>query len=312
MNYVGTVRQLKHLIGALAAAVLIVSALGSSAAAQITPAETENPRVGSFGMEGTIQSPPPTEGARITVPSNGQNFTSSPITVSGICPSGLLVEIVNNGVMVGSTLCESGSFSLQVSLFPGQNDLSARVIDDLGQLGPASNTVSVTYSVDGQFDLFGQFITLTSAYSRRGAEPGSSLTWPLQMSGGTGPYAVLVDWGDGTESELISQPVAGLFNIDHVYEKAGIYRVTIKATDVNGSSGFLQVIAVAIGAAEAKIANTNENPQQTVIRTEVVWLPALVVLALLFPTFWLGQRNQTRTMRKQLERDAEMVRHLEQ
>lgn len=312
MNYVGTVKRLKYLMGALVAAVLIVCVLASQASAQITPVQTENPRAGSFGMQGTIQAPPPTEGARITVPSNGQNFTSSPITVSGICPSGLLVEIVNNGVMAGSTLCENGSFSLQVSLFPGQNDLSARVIDNLGQLGPPSNTASVTYSVDAQFSAFGQIITLTSNYSRRAAEPGSSLTWPLQLSGGAGPYAVLVDWGDGTEPELISQPVAGLFNIDHVYEKPGIYRVTVKVTDTNGSSGFLQVIAVAIGAAEAKIANTNENPQQTVIRTEVVWLPALVVLALLFPAFWLGQRNQTRSMRKQLERDAEMVRHLEQ
>lgn len=312
MNYVGTAKRLKHLMGALAVAVLTFALLGSVASAQITPVQTENPRAGSFGMQGTIQAPPPTEGARITVPSNGQNFTTSPISVSGICPNGLLVEIVNNGVMVGSTLCEDGSFSLQVSLFPGQNDLSARVIDDLGQVGPPSNTVTVTYSVDAQFSAFGEIITLTSNYSRRAAEPGSSLTWPLQLSGGVGPYAVLVDWGDGTEPELISQPVAGLFNIDHVYEKAGIYRVTIKVTDTNGSSGFLQVIAVAIGAAEAKIANTNENPQQTVIRTEVVWLPALVTVALLFPAFWLGQRNQTRSMRKQLERDAEMVRHLEQ
>jgi len=313
MTYRSTADKRRFLTGVFAAVVLLIFlTVGSVASAQITPAQTENPKPRSFGMEGTINAPPPTEGARITVPSSGQTFTSSPITVSGICPTGLLVEIVNNGVMAGSTLCENGSFSLQVALFSGQNDLSARVIDDLGQEGPASNVVSVTYNTEGQFNAFGAIITLTSAYSRRAAEPGSSLTWPLQLSGGNGPYAVLVDWGDGTEPQLISQPVAGVFNISHVYENPGIYRVTIKVTDVNGATGFLQVIAVAIGAAEAKIANTNETPQQTVIRTRVLWIPALVVLLLLFPAFWLGRRHEMRALRKKLERDAEMIRHLEQ
>lgn len=307
-----TILQPKTYIGMLAAVVLVfVMLVGGRASAQITPIQPDTPQSGSFGMQGTIQSPPPTEGARITTPSNGQNFTTSPITVSGICPTGLLVEISNNDVMAGSTLCENGSFSVQVGLFPGQNVLTARVIDALGQEGPASNTVTVTYSTDAQFGAFGNAIILTSAFSRRAADPGTPLTWPLQLSGGTGPYAISIEWGDGSETQLMSQSVAGLFNIEHVYKEPGIYQVTIRAVDVNGVSGFLQVIAVAQGAAEARIANNNETPERTVIRTEVLWLPALMTLLLLFPAFWLGRRNEMRAMRKQLERDAEMVRHLE-
>lgn len=307
-----TTSQQRKLKSILAVVVLFVSLLWSGAAsAQITPVPVDNPQPGSFGMQGTIQAPPPTEGARITTPSNGQNFTTSPITVSGICPTGLLVEITNNGVMAGSTLCENGSFSLQVGLYPGQNDLMARVMDDLGQLGPLSNTVSVTYSTDAQFGAFGEALTLTSTYSRRAAAPGSLLTWPLQLSGGSGPYAISVDWGDGTDAQLLSQSAAGLFNISHTYKQAGIYRVTIRAVDANGVSGFLQVIAVATGDADGSIVDNNDQPERTVIRTEVLWLPALLTLLLLFPAFWLGRRNEMRAMRKQLERDAEMVRHLE-
>ncbi len=296
------------IIGVVLAALFAVAPVAD---AQITPLTTENPKANSFGMEGKISAPPPTQGAIITAPSGGQNYTTSPITVSGSCPTGLLVEILDNGVMVGSTYCENGSFSVLVNLFPGQNDLSARVIDDLGQVGPPSNVVTVFFN-NGQFIAPGAVITLTSAYSRRAADPGSTLTWPLQLSGGTGPYAFSIDWGDGTELDLMSQPVAGIVNINHVYKNAGIYRVTIKVVDANGATGFLQVIAVANGDAQAAIVNNDEKPAKIEYRNKIIWLPALLVLLLLIPAFWLGRRHEARAMRKQLERDAAMVRQLDE
>lgn len=302
----------------LSVAVLFLSMATSSVSAQsqalppgFTPLTTENPKANSFGMQGQISAPAPTTGARITAPSGGQTYTTPLITVSGVCPTGLLVEILDNGVMVGSTFCENGSFSVLISLFAGQNDLSARVIDDLGQVGPPSNVVIVNFN-NGQFTAFGAIITLTSVYSRRAADPGSTLTWPLQLSGGTGPYAFSIDWGDGSEPELMSQAVAGLININHVYKNAGIYRVTIKVVDANGATGFLQVIAVANGDAQAKIVNTDEKPAEIIYRNKIIWLPAALVFFLLLPAFWLGRRHEARAMRKRLERDAEMVRKLDQ
>lgn len=275
-----------------------------------TPLTTENPKANSFGMEGTISASPPTQGATITAPSGGQNYTTSPITVSGSCPTGLLVELLDNGVMVGSTFCENGSFSILINLFPGQNDLTARVIDDLGQVGPVSNVVTVFFN-NGEFVAPGAVITLTSAYSRRAADPGSTLVWPLQLSGGTGPYAFSIDWGDGSELDLMSQATAGIINISHVYKNAGIYQVTIKVVDANGATGFLQLIAVANGDAQAAIVNTDEKPAKIEYRNKVIWLPALLVLLLLLPAFWLGRRHEARAIRKQLERDAEMIRQLD-
>jgi hypothetical protein len=70
---------------------------------------------GAIGIQGTIPSAPPSRGATITVPSNGQIFTSEPITVSGICPSNLLIKIFDNGVFVGSVICANGSYSLQIT-----------------------------------------------------------------------------------------------------------------------------------------------------------------------------------------------------
>lgn len=297
--------------------VLCMFGLPSVAGAQtlppgFVPLTTENPRSNSFGMEGTIAAPPPTEGARIIVPSGGQTFNQPVITVSGVCPEGLLVELLDNGVMVGSTFCEEGSFSLQISLFPGQNDLSAKVRDDLGQEGPDSNVVTVRYETpDAEFSAFAEAIILTSAFSRRAADPGSTLTWPLQLSGGTGPYAFSINWGDGSEPVLLSQATAGVFSINHVYNEPGIYRVIIRVTDTNGVTGFLQVIAISNGDAEAAIVSLTEQPERVVIRTRILWIPAAIVLFLMIPAFWLGRRHEARAIRKRIERDAEMIRRLD-
>jgi hypothetical protein len=297
---------------------LAIAVLGhAKASAQyppgFTPLVPDSPKGSSFGMEGKISAPPPTQGAHISAPSGGQTYNTPIITVSGTCPDDLLVEVLNNGVMVGSTLCENGSFSLQIGLFPGQNELSARVTDELGQEGPPSNVVTVTYSTgaNASFSAFASFITLTSSYSRRAVDPGSTLIWPLQLSGGTGPYAFSIDWGDGSAPDLLSQPAAGIINIKHVYKTAGIYRVTVKVTDVNGISGFLQLIAVANGEAESAIKNGDAEPANIVIRNKVIWLPAAIVLTLLIPAFWLGRRHEARAMKKRLEHDAEMIRKLD-
>lgn len=277
----------------------------------ITQIPTPSPIPGSYGLEATKKQPPPTQGATVTTPGNGSSFTTSPITVTGICPTGLLVEVYDNGVMVGSVMCTNGSFSLQVSLFSGTNDITALVYDDIGQTGPSSNTNTVTYT-NTHLTAFGALITLTSLYGRRSAAAGSQLDWPLQLSGGAGPYAFSIDWGDGSPSDLKSQALAGIVTITHVYKKAGIYQVNIKVTDVNGVSAFLQVIAVANGQADKGInlsdtagatagpgSNSSSSPPQ------VLWLPTVTSAILLFPSFLLGRLSQMVSIRNKMlkERD---------
>jgi len=291
-------RALPILIGAFLLALFVF----------VTPASAINqlpipdPKPGSFGLAATKLQAAPTEGASITTPGNGSSFSTSPITVSGICPSDLLVQVYDNGVMVGSVMCVNGSFSLQVSLFAGTNELSVTVFDNLEQAGPKSNAVTVTYN-DTSFRAFGALVTLTSSYGRRSAAAGSELSWPLQLAGGTGPYAFSIDWGDGSSADLRSQSLAGLITILHTYKKAGIYQVNIKVTDVNGVSAFLQVIAVSNGQVDA--AATTEKPTSTTVTTKILWVPAAVALVLLAPTYWLGRRSQIVSLRNKMLKDRE-------
>lgn len=264
------------------------------------------PIPGSYGLAATKTQDPPTTAATITTPGNGASFGSSPITVSGICVTDLLVQVYNNGVMVGSVICTNGSFSLQASLFAGTNEFSAIMYDDLEQPGPTSNIVTVNYT-DSNITAFGQQITLTSSFGRRAAPAGTELTWPLQLTGGTGPYAFSIDWGDGSTAELKSQSVAGVVTIAHVYKRAGIYQVNIRVTDANGVSAFLQVTAVSSGKVEgAAGAGGTDGSGSGTPRTEVLWVPAAVGMALLPPAFWLGRRSQLVSIHNKMlkERDA--------
>ena len=282
---------------------LLVLFVFVSPASAINQIPIPEPVPGSYGLAATKTQEAPTVAATITTPGNGASFSSSPITVSGICTTGLLVQIYNNGVMVGSAMCTGNSFSLQVSLFAGTNELTAIMYDDLEQGGPTSNIVTVNYT-DSNIGAFGQMITLTSSYGRRSAPSGSELTWPLQLTGGTGPYAFSIDWGDGSTAELKSQSLAGLVNIAHTYKKAGIYQLNVRVTDANGVSAFLQLTAVSSGKVDAAAGGSTDTSAATKI--EVLWIPALIAFILLLPTFWLGRRSMLVSIHNKMlkERDA--------
>lgn len=253
-------------------------------------AANPGPASGSVGLEATIPSPAPTQGATITLPASGSVFTATPITVSGLCPSNLLIKVFANNVFVGSAVCSGGSYSLQVDLFSGRDDLVARDFDALDQAGPDSSTVSVTFN-DAQFVQFGTQVTLSSDYAERGAAPGNTLDWPLTLTGGSGPYALSVDWGDGSTPDLISQASAGLVNLKHTYQTSGVYKVLVRVTDKNGNEGFLQLVGQATGAIQQN-TKQNSSSNNLIIEHSVVWWPVALALPLVLVSFWLGRRYQ--------------------
>jgi len=272
-----------------------IEALGSS----------QNPQSGPTGLEATVPSPPPSVAATIGVPGNGQVFTSTPITVSGLCQTGLLVKTFSNNVFTGSTVCNSGSYTLKVDLFSGQNDLVARVYDSLDQQGPDSNVVSVTFN-DAQFVAFGPRITLTSNYARRGANPGSVLSWPFTLSGGTGPYALSVDWGDGSGVQLKSFAFPGVVTMDHTYTQSGVYTVLVKATDADNVSAYLQVVGVANGKISGLVnGNSSTTTAPGINRLGFPWPFLLLIIPLLLVAFWLGRRHELYAIRHAIEEGRE-------
>lgn len=277
-------------------------------ASAINQIPTPSPIPGSYGLQATKTQPPPAQAGTISTPGNGATFTDPLVTVTGICQGDLLVQVYNNGVMVGSAICKGGSYSIQITLFPGTNELTVIQYDSTDQASPVSNTVTVTYN-DSRLTAFGALITLTSSYGRRAAPANSPLSWPLQLTGGTGPYAFSIDWGDGSAPELKSQAVAGLVTINHTYKKAGIYQVNIRVTDVNGVTAFLQVVAVASGKVDGSTAGgvgaPNTAGPAAAAKPEVLWIPTILLLLLLVPTYWLGRRSMLVSIRNKMLKDQE-------
>lgn len=280
----------------LGGAITLLSTSGVAGALAPAP---ENPQSGSVGLQGKIPTPAPTQGATIIIPSNGQVFTNIPINVSGLCPTGLLVKVFKNNVFAGAVQCNNGSYTLQIDLFSGANELVARVYDALDQAGPESNKPVVTFN-DSRPGA-GSRVTLSSIYAKRGAKPGDTLVWPIILTGGRGPYAISIDWGDGKTPSLKSLLFAGNFDIEHIYDNAGIYNIIIKATDADGVTAFLQLVGVGNGE-PSQSSQTGKTQPSTTPKTRIIWEPAALAIPLLLSTFWLGKRYEYRMIRKQIER----------
>jgi hypothetical protein len=264
---------------------------------------------GSVGLEGRINSAPPTQGATISFPRDGSTINDVPVTVTGICPNGLLVKLFKNNVFAGAVQCTNGSFSIQIDLFSGRNELVARVYDDLDQAGPDSNTVVVTFPVTSTS--VGPRVALTSSFAKRGANPGQKLVWPITLTGGVGPYAISVDWGDGKTPDLISQQFPGTFNIEHVYDNAGVYNIVIRATDKDGNVAFLQLVGVANGPLSQAQGGSGQagqdGGQAQSSPAKILWQPALISIPLIASTFWLGKKYELHVLRKRLEQHDDVL-----
>ncbi len=273
-------------------------ALGSNGAS----AQSSDPvQSGSVGLTGQISAPPPTEGATISFPTNGQAFDELPVIVRGLCPDGLLVKLFKNNVFAGSVQCVGGSFSLQTDLFVGVNELIARVYDDLDQPGPDSNIVNVTFNSNA----IGapNRVTLTSIFAKKGANPGQELQWPILLSGGTGPFAFSVNWGDSSEPDLFSKPFNGTIDLSHIYKEPGIFNIVVKVVDANGITAYLQLVGVANGPLSQEIGGSDtEDSGITTSRKIIIWWPSALLIPFIISTFWLGKHHMLKVMKKRIMR----------
>lgn len=123
--------------------ILLVVGFFMYASGSMVRAETSN---SSVLVGAIVPGPPPSVGAVITSPSDGDTIKDQNIiTVSGTCADNSFVVVKDNGVTVGSAACtDAGIFSLQVQLETGKNVLSALNYDNLNQAGPVTPSVTVT------------------------------------------------------------------------------------------------------------------------------------------------------------------------
>lgn len=257
----------------------------------VASVQAQNPQSGSINISGTVPGNPPTQPAVITSPSNKQQFVTNRITVSGTCPLFTTVLIYRNNVFAGSTPClANGTFSLDITLTTGQNDLVARVIDSLNQFGPDSTMVSVYYNKEltptGQF---GSSLILVTDAVYRGSFPGDEIFLDLTIVGGMASYALIINWGDGQE-ELIALDAQGKNNFSHIYKQPGIYTVSFTATDKNKQTAYLQTVVIVNGQPATIETSTTSEVSNLIDKTLPVYALILLFITFFLGGFWSGRK----------------------
>jgi hypothetical protein len=281
---------------------LILLAVGFVLLAYTASAASPSPEAGSIGISGVMPGKPPTAAATIRQPANGQRFTTTPITVAGTCPADTLVEVFKNDIFAGSTPCSSaGVYTIEIDLLIGQNVLVARVYDALNQAGPDSNAVTVFYdALPSQagaltpLDFGGDQLLLNTDAVFRGVFPEKEMNVPIDILGGTPPYAINVQWGDST-NKVIPRNDNLTFNATHIYKKPGTYQVSIQATDASGRVAFLTVASIVNG--QPAIANSTTTAAATTNKLLVLW-PLYVGAFAVVISFWLGERREKQILMK--------------
>lgn len=253
------------------------------------------PKGGSIGITGTMPGKPPTTGATIAKPSDGQHFTASPIEFSGTCPASTLVELFRNDIFSGSTICsEDGKYTITVDLLSGANTFVARVYDALNQAGPDSNKITVYFDFSApqasgvrSLDVGGTPMVIITDAVFRGTFPGQEMSMPISILGGVPPYALNVMWGD-TKNNLVSRVDNQEFRQPHTYAKAGIYQIALQATDSQGRVAFLTVAAIVNGQPDT-VATTESKPSTP--QFLALWPLYTAAIAMVI-SFWLGEKRE--------------------
>jgi hypothetical protein len=249
----------------------------------------------------------------------------------------------------------NNTYSVKTSLYKGINKLIAQVYSRTDVPGPPSNMVSVTYnppqpppvvtpdeptpvatgdssskrpatsspktnaskqpSRQATITPVTDPLIFKTEFKYQGVYTGQPTDWQLAIEGGSAPYAISVDWGDGTTS-VESRREAGAFALRHKYKKAGKYRGTYTATftasDADGNKTYLQLVTVVndppAGVAVGSTGNESSgfglggSPAYLQKILRYVWPGYGIVLLMLF-SFWLGERRELRYLRPQLKKN---------
>jgi hypothetical protein len=268
-----------------------------------------------------IPAPPLTTPATIDNPSDGQEFTSSPITVSGTCPDDSYVKLYRNGMFSGVAVCVNQTYSIQTDLFVGTNTLLVQDYNITDDPGPTTPTINVIYNPpvgsddeDNSGTTGGQYIPPSSNDTSDSSNGGPLLlwsdyrfavvttddtfTWKLRFQFGMPPFVTHVDWGDNSMSDL-SVLDHNQFTIKHHYDQTGYYTILVTGRDAKGREAHLQLAALikkpgALGTINSILSggNSSQSGGANSFRWLLVAWPAYAVIALMIVSFWLGERRE--------------------
>lgn len=221
----------------------------------------------------TVPAPIPGGAPTITQPLTNSTINASSVVVSGTCPviiPAVVITIYDGTEIAGSNQCNvSGLYSVPISLSYGTHTLVATVVTITNQTGESSLPVTITRpapptpvvpptnpvvsnvspsatpsATPGSTAApAAQLLRITTTDKYMILDPDGRVTWHGVFSGGTAPYTVRVNWGDGQiEENIVLDQTEQVFS--HTYKQKETYDVSIQAFDATGITSSLRTTAI--------------------------------------------------------------------
>jgi hypothetical protein len=243
----------------------------------------------------------PADPAVITSPNDGETILTREVAVNGTCPvisPAIIVAIYNNGALAGSASCTaSGTFSVPITLSYGTNALVPKVVTITGDIGASGPTVTVTfptafnnYSYGGSglsgVSGIGTPLRVVSQDIYALITADGNTAWHGNIAGGSAPYHVKIDWGDGnTDTITVTDSAEQTFS--HHYGVIQSYNIKITVDDtehetvtlhIAGVTRFVQTGTAGLNATLDQLPPVVAFIQKYVLQIYIVTLSGLVFL----------------------------------
>ncbi len=230
-----------------------------------------------YDVTATVPAPVPAEAPTITAPTNGSTVTASQITVSGTCPvvtPAVIIALYENAALIGSRVCRAdGTFAIPISATLGSHSVIATVTTITNGVGASSAPVTFTRiqstTPPGPIPSVGNVtgspasptppVKIVSNNIFITISPDGDPVWHGSFSGGTPPYSVIINWGDGKQDRRVFTDQSEQ-SITHHYDVPNTYAIEIKVIDAAGQVYTLNTTA--ISPAHMLPATVSGTPKQ--------------------------------------------------
>jgi hypothetical protein len=226
-------------------------------------------------VSATVPANIPSGNPTIDSPLDGVTLSAANVTVSGTCPvitPAIIIAIYDNGTLTSSVQCQvDGTYSVSTPLIYGLNSLVATVKTVTNGTGgsssppvkvtrptppapspsPSSHPSSPKPPVSGDqitpsvIELLPTIVRVEPSEAFFVVTTKGSTTWQGKFEGGSAPYQVKMDWGDGS-SDTHTVADASVQSFSHTYKSVSSYNITITATDSKGATTTLHSVSVSL------------------------------------------------------------------
>lgn len=171
-----------------------------------------------IGPKFAYEAPAPDGIPFVSSPAVDSVIESDQVKVEGTCAKNVqnFVIIRSSNKITGSTLCSSdGTFSVFQPIISGNNLFTA----SSSNLSGKETLISIGVSVTGST---GSIINATSVSLNSGNlqyYPKKEFVLPINLSGGSQPYKVSIDWGDNKKEDIETRD--SKITLKHTYQSKG-------------------------------------------------------------------------------------------